>query len=152
MSQPSSRRSWSSRGHSQLSALLLLALSAALTACGGGSSSSNLTTSSGSGSSGTGSTGQSCNSGCGTAMIALTDAAGDFDSYIVNVVSLQLTRDDGTVVQTVPVSTQVDFSQLLSLSEVLSGTNDALQVVAEGPYDAGSVALSANAMAVLTND
>ena len=85
-------------------------------------------------------------------MIALTDAAGDFDSYIVNVVSLQLTRDDGTVVQTVPVSTQVDFSQLVSLSEILSGTNDALQVVAEGPYDAGSVALSANAMAVLTND
>ncbi|HLN48901.1 MAG TPA: hypothetical protein VK251_05285, partial [Steroidobacteraceae bacterium] len=58
------------------------------------------------------STGQSC-SNCGTAVLSLTDAPGDFLSYIVNVASLQLTRSDGTVVQTVPATTQVDFAQLV---------------------------------------
>ncbi|MGH8201215.1 MAG: hypothetical protein ACREVO_12785 [Steroidobacteraceae bacterium] len=62
---------------------------------------------------------QSC-SGCGTAMVSLTDQPGDFVSYIVNVDSLTLTRSDGTVVQTVPVTTQVDFAQLVSLSEIVS--------------------------------
>jgi hypothetical protein len=53
-------------------------------------------------------------------MVTLTDAPGDFVSYIVNVDSLQLTRADGTVVETVPVTTQVDFAQLVNLSEIIS--------------------------------
>ncbi|MGA7538177.1 MAG: DUF4382 domain-containing protein [Steroidobacteraceae bacterium] len=53
-------------------------------------------------------------------MVSLTDAPGDFVSYIVNVDSLTLTRSDGTVVQTVPVTTQVDFAQLVDLSEIVS--------------------------------
>ena len=57
---------------------------------------------------------------CGTAMVSLTDQPGDFVSYIVNVDSLSLTRSDGTVVQTVPVATQVDFAQLVNLSEIVS--------------------------------
>ena len=57
---------------------------------------------------------------CGTAMVSLTDAPGDFVSYIVTVYSLSLTRSDGTVVQTVPVATQVDFAQLVDLSEIVS--------------------------------
>ena len=59
-------------------------------------------------------------SDCGTAMVSLTDQPGDFVSYIVNVDSLTLTRADGTVVQTVPVTTQVDFAQLVNLSEIVS--------------------------------
>lgn len=62
---------------------------------------------------------QSC-SNCGTAMVSLTDQPGDFVSYIVSVDSLSLTRSDGTVVQTVPVATQVDFAQLVNLSEIVS--------------------------------
>ena len=63
---------------------------------------------------------QSVCSGCGTAMVSLTDAPGDFVSYIVKVDSLSLTRSDGTVVQTVPTATQVDFTQLVNLSEILT--------------------------------
>ncbi len=63
---------------------------------------------------------QSVCSGCGTAMVSLTDAPGDFVSYIVKVDSLSLTRADGTVVQTVPTATQVDFTQLVNLSEILT--------------------------------
>jgi hypothetical protein len=53
-------------------------------------------------------------------MVSLTDQPGDFVSYIVKVDSLTLTRSDGTVVQTVPVTTQVDFAQLVDLSEIVS--------------------------------
>ncbi len=56
----------------------------------------------------------------GTAMVTLTDMPGDFLSYMVNVVSLQLTRADGTTVETVPATTTVDFAQLVDLSEVIS--------------------------------
>jgi hypothetical protein len=57
---------------------------------------------------------------CGGALVTITDAPGDFLSYIVNVVSLQLTSADGTVVQIVPSKTQVDFAQLVDLSEIVS--------------------------------
>lgn len=66
------------------------------------------------------STSQQACSTCGTAVVSLTDQPGDFVSYIVNVDSLTLTRSDGTVVQTVPVTTQVDFAQLENLSEIVS--------------------------------
>jgi hypothetical protein len=65
------------------------------------------------------STPQAC-SNCGMAMVSMTDAPGDFISYMVKVVSLQLKRSDGTVVETVPVTTQVDFAQLVNLSEIVS--------------------------------
>ncbi|HJS89903.1 MAG TPA: DUF4382 domain-containing protein [Steroidobacteraceae bacterium] len=91
---------------------VLCALTAlALAGCGSGSSSSS--------SSSVSTSQQSC-SGCGTAMVSITDQPGDFVSYLVNVDSLTLTRADGTVVQTVPVKTQVDFAQLVNLSEIVS--------------------------------
>ena len=62
----------------------------------------------------------SVNPQSGTAMVTLTDMPGDFLSYMVNVVSLKLTRSDGTTVETVPKTTTVDFAQLVNLSEVLS--------------------------------
>ena len=78
-----------------------------LGACGGGGSSM-------------GSTSPPPPSSSGTAMVTLTDAPGDFLSYMVNVVSVKLTRSDGTVVETVPATTTVDFAQLVNLSEVIS--------------------------------
>jgi len=59
-------------------------------------------------------------SNTGTAMVTLTDMPGDFVSYMVNIVSLKLTRADGTTVETVPATTTVDFAQLVNLSEVLT--------------------------------
>ncbi|MGA2364726.1 MAG: DUF4382 domain-containing protein [Steroidobacteraceae bacterium] len=96
---------------------------ATLAACGSGGSGGSMGDAGLAGtnsSPGSGPSAQSCSSSCGGAMISLSDAAGDFDSYIVNVVSLQLTRSDGTVVQTLPVTTQVNFAQLVNLSEIVS--------------------------------
>jgi len=69
---------------------------------------------------GSGSSSMTNNNNSGMAMITMTDAAGDFQNYIVNVASLQLTRSDGTVVETVSTATQVDFTQLVDLSEIIS--------------------------------
>jgi Domain of unknown function (DUF4382) len=123
---------------------LILATGAAalltLSACSGGASN---------GASSTQPTGNA-----GAAMITLTDAPGDFLSYVVNVVSLQLTRSDGTVVETVSTATQVDFAQLVNLSEVISAAQ-----VPSGKYVAASMtidygegtAADPNAMIVVDN-
>ncbi len=73
---------------------------------------------------------------CGTALISLTDAPGDFVSYIVGIDSLTLTRADGQVVQTVPVTTQVDLAQLVNLSEILSA-----EQIPAGSYTSATLTL-----------
>lgn len=67
---------------------------------------------------------------------SLTDADGQFDAYVVTVDSLTLTRLDGTVVNVLPNSTRVDFSQYTDLAEFLS-----LQSVPPGTYIKGSMVL-----------
>ena len=57
---------------------------------------------------------------CGTALLTITDAEGDFLSYTVALTSLQLKKANGAVVQTLPVSSDIDFAELVELSEVLS--------------------------------
>jgi hypothetical protein len=96
--------------------ILCVAGALALPGCGGSASSGSSSVASGPPPS-VATSQQSC---CGTAMVSLTDQPGDFVSYVVNVDSLTLTRSDGTVVQTVPVTTQVDFAQLVNLSEIVS--------------------------------
>lgn len=66
----------------------------------------------------------------------VTDADGQFDAYIVTVDSITLTRLDGTVVNVLPSSTAVDFSQYTDLSEFIS-----LQTVPPGTYVKGSMVL-----------
>lgn len=56
----------------------------------------------------------------GEVVIGLTDADGDFLTYQVDVVSLKLTRADGTTVETLPLSTTVDFAQYTDLTEFLT--------------------------------
>ncbi len=94
----------------------------ALGGCGGGSGMSSTPT--------------PASANTGAAMITITDAPGDFLSYMVNVVSIKLTRADGTVVETLPVTTQVDFAQLVNLSEIISAKQ-----IPEGSYTAASMTL-----------
>lgn len=83
----------------------------------------------------------------GTAMVTLTDMPGDFLSYMVNIVSVTLTRADGTTVETVPVTTTVDFAQLVNLSEVLS----AAQVPA-GSYTGVALTLDFNGATIVIDN
>jgi hypothetical protein len=72
----------------------------------------------------------------GTPVITVTDTAGDFTSYIVNVSSITLTRTDGAVVQPLATSERVDFTQLSNLSELLNAP-----AIAAGTYTSAAVTL-----------
>ena len=133
---------------SLLQNIFYICVAASLAACGSGGSGGYMGDAGVAGAnSSSGASAQSCGSGCGGAMISLSDAAGDFDSYIVNVVSLQLTRSDGTVVQTLPVTTQVNFSQLLNLSEIVSTAQ-----IPAGRYVSASVTLDFSSATIVVDN
>ena len=110
----------------------IAAIAFAFAGCGGGSGSDGgITPIAGT---------QTCNAAnpqnCGEVFIGLTDADGDFASYIVDVESLTLTAADGTVVATLPNSTRVDFAQLVDLTEFLT-----VATVPPATYVSGSISL-----------
>jgi hypothetical protein len=57
---------------------------------------------------------------CGIVYVGLTDAEGDFLQYELDVLSLTLTRADGLVVETLPLTTRVDFAQYVDLTEFVT--------------------------------
>jgi hypothetical protein len=94
---------------------------ALMTACGSGSTmSSSPSMSSGTGSMPPPASASCSTSSCGAAVLTMTDAKGDFLSYIVTLTSLQLKTANGTSVETLPTATKVDFAQLVDLTEVIS--------------------------------
>jgi hypothetical protein len=114
----------------------------ALTACGGGGVGGASPAGSGGVASPT-----ACTSACGGALVTLTDAPGDFLSYIVTVDSLTLTRSDGTVVQTLPVKTTVDFAQLVNLSEIVSAAQ-----IPDGNYVSASMTLDYSGATIVVDN
>ncbi len=56
----------------------------------------------------------------GQVIVSLTDAEGDFVTYTVDVVQLNLTRADGSLVETLPMTTRVDFAQYTDLTEFVT--------------------------------
>ncbi len=75
-------------------------------------------------------------SNCGTVLVSVTDAEGDFASYTVDVLSIQLERANGTVVETLPAATRVDFAGLTELAELISAAT-----LAPGNIDGGRITL-----------
>ncbi len=59
----------------------------------------------------------------GEVTISLTDAEGDFITYAVDVKSITLTRPNGTVVETLPVTTTVDFAQYVDVTELITSAS-----------------------------
>ena len=72
----------------------------------------------------------------GEIVVSLTDAAGDFASYTVDVTSLNLTKANGTQVTVLPLSTRVDFSQYTEMTEFLTAAT-----VPSGNYVAAAMTL-----------
>jgi hypothetical protein len=66
----------------------------------------------------------------------LTDAPGDFVTYTVDVVSLTLTKQNGSVVNALPLETRVDFSQYTDMTEFLT-----VATVPSGLYTAAVMTL-----------
>ena len=93
-----------------------------LAACGGGGSGGML--------SAPATAPQGCSAAtCGNALVTLTDAAGDFASYTVDVSSLQLKKADGTLVEVLPAKTRVNFTQLVNVTEFVTAAS-----IPEGEY------------------
>ena len=72
----------------------------------------------------------------GEIVISLTDAKGDFASYTVDVLSLNLTRANGAEVTALPLSTRVDFAQYTDMTEFLTAAT-----VPSGAYTAATMTL-----------
>jgi len=73
---------------------------------------------------------------CGTVLLAITDADGDFLNYSVDVVSLRLETANGRVVETLPQSTRINFSDYVDLTELLTAAS-----VPPAIYVAGTIGL-----------
>ena len=87
-------------------------------------------------SSGDGGSGATAAPTTGQALVSLTDAAGDFLSYTVDVQSLTLARGDGTVVETLPVTTRVNFADYVEMTEFFTGAT-----IPSGDYTAARMRL-----------
>ena len=66
------------------------------------------------------SSGGSKGSDSGDVVIGLTDAESDCINYEVDVVSLTLTKQNGAVVEALPLATKVDFAQYVEMTEFLT--------------------------------
>ena len=130
------RRCWNAAHQHSLHLLAIAGLGCALlvNACGGGGGSMSMNP-------------PPPPTNTGTAMVTLTDMPGDFVSYMVNVVSLKLTRSDGTTVETVPATTTVDFAQLVALSEVISA-----QQVPGGEYTGVALTLDYSSATIVIDN
>lgn len=73
---------------------------------------------------------------CGTLLVGVTDADGDFVSYSVDVLSVSLRRPNGASVETLPAATRIDFAQLTDLAELLS-----VATVAPGDFVGATIRL-----------
>jgi len=73
---------------------------------------------------------------CGTVLIGLTDADGEFLSYTVDVLSLTLETAGGRVIETLPTKTRIDFANYVDLTEFVTA-----KTIPPGVYVAGSIRL-----------
>jgi len=91
--------------------------------------------------------GSSSDEGRGTVQIGLTDAAGDFLAYAVDVTSITLTKANGAVVQTLPQKTRIDFTQLVDLTEFVTGAT-----IPAGNYVSATLQLDYNGADIRVDD
>ncbi|MEM8547232.1 MAG: DUF4382 domain-containing protein [Pseudomonadota bacterium] len=84
----------------------------------------------------------------GQLLVGLTDAEGDFATYAVDVLSIALERANGTVVETLPNATRVDFSELTEVTEFVS-----IATIPSGAYTSATIRLDfANAEIIVQDD
>ncbi|MDJ0907080.1 MAG: hypothetical protein QNI96_13760, partial [Woeseiaceae bacterium] len=73
---------------------------------------------------------------CGTVLIGLTDADGDFLNYTVSVTGLTLETANGRVVDVMPRGTSVNFTDYVEVTELLAAV-----VVPPATYVSGTISL-----------
>lgn len=113
--------------------MTLLLTVVVVTACGGGGTTANLDNP----------TAAACDpddantfAECGTVMVALTDADGDFLNYTVDVSSLKLETANGRIIETLPRQTRINFSDYVDLTELVT-----VATIPPGTYVSGTISL-----------
>ncbi|MDX1516421.1 MAG: metallophosphoesterase [Woeseiaceae bacterium] len=113
--------------------IAVLAVVLLLAACGGGASTTDTTPP----------TAAQCDPSdpstadqCGTVLVGITDADGDFVNYAVDVVQLSLEMANGRTVDALPASTRINFTDYVDMTEVLTAAT-----VPPGTYVAGTITL-----------
>ncbi len=130
------------RVHRSITGAVFLGVLLTLVGCGGGGggSSSPLTELAAS-------SGSTSADDTGTVIVGITDAEGDFLSYVVDVNRIRLARANGDVVETIPLSTSIDFAELTELTELFSTAT-----VPVGDYTSVSMTLDYTDAVVLVQD
>lgn len=83
----------------------------------------------------------------GELLLSITDAEGDFVSYLVEVAGLTLHRANGDTVETLPFVTAIDFAELTEVTELLT-----IASVPEGVYDEVVVRLDFSGAEIIVQD
>ncbi len=83
----------------------------------------------------------------GTLLVAFTDAEGDFTSYAVDVESLKLHRANGDTVETVPLTTRIDFTQLTEVTEFFTTAT-----IPVGIYSMAEITLNFDGAEIIVQD
>lgn len=71
---------------------------------------------------------------CGTVLIGLTDADGDFLNYTVDVTGVTLETANGRVVEVLPAATRINFTEYVDVTELVAAV-----VVPPAVYVSGSI-------------
>ncbi len=96
-----------------------------------------------------------CSSGSGSAsaegdselVISLTDAEGDFLSYTVDVQSIKMRKSNGAEIETLPLTTQLDFAQYVEVTEFLTAAT-----VPSGHYVGAQIVLDFSNASIIVQD
>ncbi|NOX51504.1 MAG: DUF4382 domain-containing protein, partial [Gammaproteobacteria bacterium] len=83
----------------------------------------------------------------GDLFIGITDAEGDFLNYEVTLQSITLVRANGDVVETLPLSTRIDFTELTEVTELLT-----IATVPEGVYESVVVRMDFSDAQIVVQD
>ncbi len=85
---------------------------------------------------GSGDTASGTASSSGQVVVGITDVQGDFAAYWVDVVALTLTKQNGAIVEVLPLTTRIDFSQYVELTEFVTAAT-----IPSGKYTKASLVL-----------
>ncbi len=83
----------------------------------------------------------------GSLYISLTDAEGDFNQYTVDVTALKLYRANGAVIETLPNTTRLDFTQYIDVSEFLTAAT-----VPAGVYEKAEITIDYDQAEITVED
>ncbi len=84
---------------------------------------------------------------CGTVIVALTDADGDFLNYTVDVLSLKLETANGRIVETMPRNTRINFTDYVDLTELVT-----VATIPPATYVSGTISLDYGDAEVFVED